>query len=383
MSPPLPLRVGHVRSLCKPLRNLKQRRSSHGEVLVARRVLPTRSGARRACAVWLHRVPFFDGGVAGGRRGCRRGCRQGTVLGPVHVGLATPARSGGSPSAPAIAGDRKVPDRPRGLDRMPANLARRRRRRCASRSLCDRRPLVGAESLPVRSSSGSSRPARSTVLPCLLSREAGPARTIEHVPGDDDGRAVVRHGEVRDEGGIRSGFPRVERPQVPLQLVARVPLVQALADGVGAGGQPDHPHFAVCEAGGIPRSQGGAVDGGRHHDDPGTGGPEVGPYRCQVDAFELIVEPAGGPAARRGPELREHVRVDDGGGASCRAEDPSDGLGHRGLPDSGDPGENQGSVHGRSLDGTPDGSFFLIDILSIVTDSPLVRYQCYPRLRRG
>lgn len=169
---------------------------------------------------------------------------------------------------------------------------------------------------------------------------------------------------------------------MPLQLVARVPLVQALADGVGAGGQPDHPHLAVREAGGIPRSQGGAVDGGRHHDDPGTGGPEVGPYRCQVDAFELIVEPARGPAARRGPELREHVRVDDGGGASCRAEDPSDGIGHRGLPDSGDPGENQGSVHGRSLDGTPDDSFFLIDILSIVTDSPLVRYQCYPRLRR-
>jgi hypothetical protein len=84
------------------------------------------------------------------------------------------------------------------------------------------------------------------------------------------------------------------------------------------------------------------------------------------------VEPARGPAARRGPELREHVRVDDGGGTSRRAEDPSDGIGHRGLPDSGDPGENQGSGHGRSLDGTPKGSYFLIDILidilSIVTD---------------
>ena len=53
------------------------------------------------------------------------------------------------------------------------------------------------------------------------------------------------------------------------------------------------------------------------------------------------------------------------------------------LPDSGDPGENQSSVHGRSLDGTPDGSLFLIDILSIVTDSPLVSYQGYARLRAG
>jgi hypothetical protein len=138
----------------------------------------------------------------------------------------------------------------------------------------------------------------------------------------------------------------IQRAEMLLKLWSRVSSTQATAYRVIVCGQPDYSDLAAREAPGIQLPQGQAVDDRGDHHEPGTGGLEVRPKRCQVSALELVIEPTTRKVGFRGrSELGKHVCVNDGSDLARRSENTPNSVCHRRFPHPGDPGEKQSSIH--------------------------------------